>query len=1652
MKKSNFFLLIKQGIKGVFRYKTQFTLIVILGFFASLILSVTNSINDRMTSEYNRTMEKVDKFDFYDEKSLETSNALNSKTMVPIMDFISNEYIESSDGTLTYNVNVSSASDPENKTFITNVFESEDFKNEFTKLINKEDYNKSWFDYKIEIGSGEEARYFNAYGMDSKGSNKNKTNYWSQFLEEDSEGFERNLPPLKIYTDESQSYLAKQISEFSLYTISELKKSFVESIKDISGQNSMFGIMVKNNQISEKNIKVDNFNYDGLSDFDRELNTYMDLAFLSIVIQINKMIHDYVQYHMENAIAESFEQGQEAVKTNFEIKSQLNESNPDNKNAKTLYKWLFGASPEKDKSFYETGANGQLAHFESNGKIVPADGLKIIDTGRFLENELKDKKGFIKKDQYNWENADIASTYFIRQKLLGIASSVNVYSRIESIYSDNSSEKHYRMILMDEWTEGNMTVYEGNKPRTRNEVLLNPQYAKANGIKIGSNIKIGDANLTVSGFAADPYTNFPIADLTVPFPNNKKGAIVYVNRNIVEKILTTNEAKVTTTNVYRFLTVNDKNAVEKNISLFNSLNFDKTDNIKEDLKNITLNGNGNISQVNKDFTSYKGSALSMNWELTPMVLKTFSSVSYVVCIVILAICLTTMLIAIKKTIQFNAGEIGIMKALGTKNSQIAFSYISYGLILLLFVVPLSWFIGGYAQESFCRLFLSYTGGAYNQARFNGWSLGALMLLFGGFTIIVSYITAILLINRPVLEIINKKETVKRIQWIDNLKLKMTKNTKFTTKFSIELAISGMKPTLISTFTILISSLLITSSMSIPGMVNTAVTSYYKNVKYANKIENLEPIGNSPLSKTSLSAWNGVDYYDQFLNNVTGSFGETNYMSTSVTDVTGINDYSIIPKFFYNKDTKQFDWALDKLSSDSLLKMIGYIFGNNIPQTLGRAISMADIQRILEYVIHDNSNKTAQDRISKVDDLSAVLSKGLPPILSAIFPGEISSEESDGWKEAIMAAILSQTPSYVKSFLSKSENRYNQYTFGWTFSNYVPGEDDFYTNTEFTTEAKDMLLTGIQSNQKAYNLKSDAKKMFLSDKNIKDLSLLLNGEEIAEDIVTDGGFKLYSKGTGTLNIPVTMNDQAKFVLNKSKGNSIPIGSFKAKRFVMSSDGVDIPNSAWVYDDNDWAIINSKNSTSKTKEWSIENYLDPSSLDTSKFTFANTYNYLGEKDMTLQGTKNVIELSDMAMAFADISSGTGVIRPYYGYDNLLMFIPSKYEKDLTALSKGSEKGGKQGWHGVVGSNKVPQKIKEDWNRAMNSKYDGDYIWIRPYSLTYDETYKPEEAEVGSELGNLLSWNNSFLRQNLLESKPGFIDRDIDMKFAISDINLVPVSTVDVYGSNIILADQGLTNLVHGYSTSKYTPYNYVYEYEKAGSYMVGDKKIDTYNWNSPKDLVDENRRSIEDQIWGNDEQKTYKPNSWFSGIMSQSKEPYFLTSQASFSKSVRTGEYTLSGGSQYYDTLEMKNVEFLSEQKALINQIANLVLTIALAFIVVIVITATLSMIIITDLYVNQYRKFMVVMKSLGYSNWKVIKYSFGTLTILAGIAMILGISGSAVLVTVSGIFIKNNVGSIPLGLSWWALLASTIMVVTSYITSILITTYKIRKESPVSLMK
>lgn len=79
------------------------------------------------------------------------------------------------------------------------------------------------------------------------------------------------------------------------------------------------------------------------------------------------------------------------------------------------------------------------------------------------------------------------------------------------------------------------------------------------------------------------------------------------------------------------------------------------------------------------------------------------------------------------------------------------------------------------------------------------------------------------------------------------------------------------------------------------------------------------------------------------------------------------------------------------------------------------------------------------------------------------------------------------------------------------------------------------------------------------------------------------------------------------------------------------------------------------------------------------------------------------------------------------------------------------------------------------------------------------------------------------------------------------------------------------------------------------------------------------------------------------------------------------------------------QLLSESKALIRQVSMLAIAIGAMLIVALMITASLLIMLTGDIYIAQFMRFMILLRALGYSNAKIIGYTFAPVTILSVIA-------------------------------------------------------------------
>nr|VZK65328.1 hypothetical protein MF5292_00502 [Mycoplasma feriruminatoris] len=153
---SSFLLLLKQGLKGVFKFKIQFIIILLLSFLASFILSTSLTLTSRINKTYNNIVNNVDKFDYSSTNEIRSyrtdrNNSTTDRSVIPLLDLVNNSnsyYNLNSNSKNTSYLNFilnkkNLTKDFDNKTILTELFENKEFVELFT-TINGNDVNWIW--------------------------------------------------------------------------------------------------------------------------------------------------------------------------------------------------------------------------------------------------------------------------------------------------------------------------------------------------------------------------------------------------------------------------------------------------------------------------------------------------------------------------------------------------------------------------------------------------------------------------------------------------------------------------------------------------------------------------------------------------------------------------------------------------------------------------------------------------------------------------------------------------------------------------------------------------------------------------------------------------------------------------------------------------------------------------------------------------------------------------------------------------------------------------------------------------------------------------------------------------------------------------------------------------------------------------------------------------------------------------------------------------------------------------------------------------------------------------------------------------------------------------------------------------------------------
>ncbi|ASZ09018.1 ABC transporter permease [Mesoplasma chauliocola] len=1708
----NLILLFKQSIKSIFKFKIQFLAILLLSFLSVLVLTTSLTIKDRLNSTYDSVVKNVEKFDYQQSDQLsflkgETQHKISKELMLL---FIPENSKTTIDDKQTININFNSIY---GKTYITEAFEKDDrmlkvFKANVNEKTNFDSIAFFWITRLLLLESfySDLDLYFN--------HNSSEADYLENipifpYIDqiENKDFISNDLSTIKLNLEQ----INFNLNDAELEEENQLNNNLVQINDIVNIQNKEIYIFASNAFASlfsyireytiNENWRIDDKKLNGAQIFQfitgQDLNKW----------QNNNWNNQQWIVNEQNKLSDVVKTNQIKDQSSNYIKIEGNLSEKENNYEAILRSGLKGKSTPIAAQWNDNdlilsanidslnlnplSLNSDDTYDDWSNKFSALNNTYVTDelfSGLFAERNIEwitwNSTNYSKYETNSaWTN-NMALNYRMFLKASAAYANMNIEFRKEFNVFDSANQIHYKNVIIDKYNYTNLKILNSDKggrmPLNKGEVLISPQYAKAHKIKNNDEIKIGPQVFTVVGIATDTFSYYPIVDENIPLPQYKNSAIIYASEEtffpIIQNSNSSNKEQVINTTINYFLWSNDSDK-ENNINLFKSLN-PSVNNIK----------------------TFDESSYRYSWILQPRIISGMLIVMLLMSVIICVISILGIIIYIKKMVRSNIKQIGILKALGFKSFPIACSYGIIGLIILILVIPITWVIGTLMQFIFINMFIPYFSIQLSEVSISLTALMVGLFAFGFFAIILSVLIAYFETKQEITLMFNSVAKVKITSKLMELINNVFNNSKFTLRFSLIVSTSALKNTITTITTIFISSFLVFFGLSIPAIVQTTKNGYYNSLNYSNYHVFEDLVSNAPLSKSTISYTNDLDLIDSNYTETSlmYSYMNPNYSYDSSFDASPFSKYMYVKGVNQNQNImNSFKLLVNDSNNQSstgstgLFSIITEQFGNNFANGIGSQFSVGMIDQALSAIMNSYYDATAYgtNDYYKVNDdyqnnnqfniITKNLTEAVPLILSAIL-GNGTGESTGNWKDDILNIILKNVPTFVEGYL-QDPSRKEQYAFGYnvkkvekkseTLATEMYGSIDKFSNVKFT---------GINANQAAFTLPNE--KIFTSQVVANNIQDLINNEWDLNQSIIENGYTYYDAKSKTLSIPIIPNKQA---LNKYdlKLNSIvnnnyilqPQLKFAGKE---NNEFLELPRQAWVYNDSDFinsdyfkhnfSKIDSNKNISHNRTGSTNNiaYLDPSDLDNNKFT----YKYMYSKQ-----TDNNYTLNNMAYLFNDFAiddknQGISYVRPYYQYENIELYLPqnlisNERKKDKSIWSNYSENNPNETDKGYfeenIDNSKVPSSVKHAWEslypeEAINSKY----IKIKPYSLSYkkQDITNPGLELIVDKTSNYV-WYADAIRAGLLKqevSEVKYLNSDIKIQYKV-------VGILDSYNSSLILMDQQLANTMLNFSNAKKQDVkNNIFEDDpkvKAGETISANGKefkseFDRY------ELHDDNE-DIYLKDWTNmlseDEQSiSYSQHMWSNAKYSNVEEAIDLTTGIWQTISENNGLLMLGQsplGNISHSSVKtgILNSKLLLTEKELINQVTELAIAIGSFFIIIVILTTSLLIMLIGDIYIASFQRFMILMKSFGYSNWKVQKYAFGVVTIASISAWIIATFLSAIAAYSISIILTEIGLAVPIALTWWPFVLSAFIVGLAYFGSLIIVTKKVRKGKPSELL-
>ncbi len=1719
--KPNSYLLFKQGLKSIFRYKLQLMIIVILSFLATVLLTASMSTTKRLQDGYNNYV-NVPRFNYsYRYRVGSTVSNEGLVYFAPFMDFSPTFSVINAQGkndslfNIVYGSQYQSLA-PEDKLF-ENVFDNsqawsaqEIAKINFKSLVS--------FTYNASTSS---ISYNPNFNFLSESQNllhdfffKNVNTYLSEnqnnpaqlknsligryyyYLEENNMLSPKTSTPLDSMINQDvghnlivdyvnfifskvESWMDSQVNNYFLHYFQAAIQWYYNHDDRLTNPNAAQLAIKFNSILNSNKAFLAKYGTAGLNfNLDPDANTTLNIA---------NFVHSYLF-------------GQKISGTTYTLPAT---------------KKFWGASQVGRYSLSYDGHNvnyndyllGSAYDYGLRGVVNPiqltaSQGTKfypkfVSNLATLTQHTPFNYQVFNQRQTTEWETA-----FLLHQQMAAVASGFKINFRNEVFIFNNALKFYYRIVILqndNNFFNVDLHMIKGVRPEAQNEIAVSPQFARANHISIGAFFPVNLKVYNVSGYATDAYSFLPNATDSSLLPNVEKSVIIYAHSGILKSFDDTSGQLQSYTDAFLTYTGQDPLSKVSNMqydeNLYQSLLMTGYKNSDKNFAYYSSNyaphkGFGGGTAL--DIDQFNASGYRFNWTLLPLSYQIFAIVCYVSAALLACISLSACYIAVSRNIYAHAHQVAIFKSLGVPNWKISLSYLSYAFIVAVFAVPLGWVFGIVMQWPASELFQTFFSLNYNMILVDWRPLLIAFATVALFVTCVSFFTAYYIIQKPTTKILKPDSSWKTNKLVNKIKNRFFSNASFKTKFQINIVSTSVRKIGLISIIMFITSILITSTLALPVLINNISNSYFKSDKYKNQFSFANPTYNAPLSKVQLSQWSGPDtatkdYQKGYGYNANGGSDQLpNQGFLNPTEYfTSLSHASALPLISYhvNNTTKAAKpvWSYNQVAKDlsgQTKGMLSYFergFGNNLYGGTGVGFSVFDIEGFLNWLYHadvtyNDANHT--ERKASMNSANSTIKTGISDLLSFVLDVKTPDPKLD-WQDKIISEISSKLPPYVASYYNSSEARKKAFGFGWNYELLQPKQA--YVDTAVPAYNKNGAfdLVGLDPQRQiiAANNSSNYNQLFVNDATAEAVQQVItdfNNQDTAaiaklQDIKANGMI-IYDAAKKTLNIPTYLNKQAASQFEYSSPGIInnnfraQLNELQYKTTASDKTWATLPKQFFVYDDTDYHQTASQgvqmvtNQTANLGSQTIDGlkhyYLNPYLLENNNFTFNNQYSLAlnSSGDIDYGQTK----LNDTAFAAVvptvQKDQVTPAIRPRYQYNDLLLYLPQDSLKvdDFRDPLKENSPNQNFVFQSDIPASDVPASVKV----GRFSKVQ-QWVKIRPYSLAYDNRYNlaAPPNNLGMITNKYICWwravaknpNNVLIRFSNVNTSPKDLVSDPGLT-----ININALGSFDNYDTAAVYQDQKLVNALSHYTIGR--AYNYNLNnvltqplYQKTNpDYSQSQYYIPAFN--TQKVLAANHFAS-------------YAPSLWNNNKYSFTTEPYDLTTYYSTSEKPKSGIYLITTNHDlvYNQGPIVHNYNLLSAKQGLVDRITKICLSVTFVLIALIITCSALLIMLISNLFVKQYERFMILMKTQGYTNWQVIRYTINVFTPFVLVAWGTGaFLAWLIFYGVHRYAFYTLHFALPFSITWWVFLVSFVIVALMYL-SIFIFTAKKLKTTPAKLL-